>query len=56
MIFFVLSVLLYQWVKRTTGSEFRLIDMKVVLVADGIAIMNFFEDAKFYLTAMRQLW
>ena len=56
MMFFVLSVLLYRWVKRTTGSEFRLIDMKVVLVADGIAIMNFFEDAKFCLAVIRKFW
>lgn len=56
----VLLVLWYQWVKRCieSGSELPtgpMEDMRGVLIAEGLAFVCFFENAKYYSAARRQV-
>lgn len=57
----VLLVLWYQWVKRCmeSGSELPtgpMEDMRAVLIAEGLAFLSFFENAKYYFAAGRQVF
>ena len=54
ILFYVLTVLWYQRVKRSIESESELVFMRGVIMNDVLAILNFLEDIEHYVAAWRQ--
>lgn len=56
-LFYTLSALWYERVRRSIDSESEppIGDMRGVLIADGLALISLFDDAKYYIAAWRQV-